>query len=182
MHYQDLIHYPYAKQINALVDKEILNFSSKYFYPEKPITGIDVLEAILNSKIFVEEGRNLTKTKDSIQSITINPIFADQNISTYNKILNYSLEKNIIKSNANFFPTRGITLAETLKILCQTYELPTWNPPYLTRIKWYVPYIFKGIELDIIPYQTKFDTTLSRGQFAVLLYDFLEIIGERDDL
>ena len=80
-----------------------------------------------------------------------------------------------------FSPDRGVSLAETLKILCETYDLPVWNPPYRDKIKWFVPYVYKGRSLGLIPAGVAYDESLTKGEFADILYYFLQSVAEQDD-
>ncbi len=177
----DIKYHLYEKQISVLVDKEILKKQNKYFYPENEMTRIDSLEAVLNAKIFVEKERNLKKTKDAIEESEAESVFKDLDQQNYGKLVNYAVDQDIIALGEFFLPERGITLAEALKILCETFEIPVWNPPYRERIKWYVPYIYKGRSLGLIGGGSNFETILSKGEFADLLYDFMQIVAEQDD-
>ena len=177
----DIKYHLYEKQISVLVDKEIIKKTNQYFYPENEMQRIDTLEAILNSKIFVEDERGLEKTKQGIENSAEENVFRDLDKEKYGQLTSYAIEKKIISESELFVPERGITLAETLKILCETFELPVWDPPYRNKIKWFVPYIYKGRSLGLIPMGASFDTVLSKGEFSALLYDFLQIVAEQDD-
>lgn len=179
--FEDIKYHIYEKQISVLVDKEILKKTNHYFYPENEMKRIDALEAILNAKVFVEDERGLEKTKEEITALKKENMFTDLDELKYGQIANYALEKKIIEAGDLFLPERGITLAETLKILCETFDLPVWSPPYRNLVKWYVPYIYKGRSLGLNQTGVSFDTVLSKGEFSDILYDFLNIVAEQDD-
>lgn len=182
MFFGDLENYIYEKEINALYDKEILGIDGTYFYPEDNVSRLDAFEAIVNSKIYLEGERNLTDLEDAIAAASEDAVYEDQDKVEYNQMFNYALKKKILSESENFYPQRGITVAETLKILCEMYELPVWNPPYRERLVWYVPYMYKGRQLGIIPYGASIDTVLTRGEFSAMLYEFLTVVGERGEL
>ena len=90
------------------------------------------------------------------------------------------MEKKIISTTTDSI-RKGVTLAETLKMLCTLFEIPVWNPPYSDNVEWYVPYIYKGMLLGVIPANVSHDTVLSRGEFAHIVYRFIQTAGERYD-
>ncbi len=180
--YRDTKYHLYEKEINALASKDILRFKTHNFFPEIRMGRKDALEAIFEGKEFVEEGRNLFDTRDGIANASKEQIFIDTNEPEFNKILNYAVEKNILTKKPIFRVKEGITLAEALTILCRVYELPVWNPPYTEHFQWYVPYMYRGQLLGVIPEGLEHDSVMKRGQFAALLYDFIRIAGERSDL
>lgn len=177
----DIKYHLYEKSISVLVDKEILPKTNQYYYPEQKMNRLEAVEAIINSKVYVEEKRGLEETKAEMENSDFQNPFEDLKASQYSQELAYALEKEIIKNTKKFTPNRGVTLAEMLKILCETYELPVWDPPYRNRIQWYVPYIYKGRRLGLIPAGVAFDEPLSKGEFAEILYDFLQTVADQDD-
>jgi len=179
--FEDIQYHVYEKQISVLVDKEILEKEKKYFYPESEMKRIQALEAILNAQIYEEEEKGSKKTKTALEDIASESLFTDINQTKYGQLTNYALENGILTKNNLFHPNQGVTLAETLKILCKTFELPIWTPPYSKTIKWYVPYIYKGRSLGVIPAGLSFDSILTKGEFANLLYNFMLIVAEQSD-
>ena len=95
-------------------------------------------------------------------------------------MIKYALKIGIISSDKINSLLEKITLAEALKILCKTYAVPIWTPPY--PVPWYVPYMYVGYSLGAIPYGASFDTPLTRSQFAYMLHTFVRTVGERSDL
>jgi hypothetical protein len=180
--YKDTKYHVYEQEINALTSKKILEYQSQNYYPESPMSRMKAIEAIFNGKIFVEEGRNLMDTKIGIEKTSDTSVFADIPGKRKNKLLRYAISQNIIHQKPLFRPKEGITLAESLKILCRVFELPVWNPPYSNEVEWYIPYVYRGQLLGVIPSGADHETVLSRGQFSALLYNFIRIVGERSDL
>jgi hypothetical protein len=180
--YEDIQYHLYEKEINALANKHIFQFDAQTFFPERNVSRMKAVEAIFEGKKFVEKGRNLSHTQEGIDFSTEANIFADVSGVKQNKILSYAVEKRFITNKLLFYPNRGITLAEALTILCRVYELPVWNPPYTEEIEWFVPYMYQGELLGVIPGNLKHNDALNRGEFAFLLYHFIRIVGERDDL
>lgn len=179
--YTDIQYHLYEKQISVLTDKGILIQTDQNFYPEKPMKRIEALEAILNSLIYVEDQRGQTATQDAIDASAEESLFKDLHQTKYGRLSNYAVAQKIIGAGETFASERGITLAETLKILCETFDLPVWNPPYRHLLPWYLPYMYKGWSLGIISSNASFDHILTKGEFAGLLYDFLQTVAEQDD-
>ena len=179
--YQDIKDHLYEEEISALASKDIIKFGGSNFYPEEKISRMQALRVILDSKIFVEEGRNLSDTRDGITKTEAEKVFRGLSEKEA-RILNYAEQKGIISNGKDFRSDSNINLAEALKILCETYELSVWDPPYREKIVWYLPYVYKGRLLRVIPRDMKPGTVLSRGQFASIIYDFVRVVGERDDL
>lgn len=180
--YEDIKNHLYEDEISALASKNLISIRTKNFYPERPITRLQAMQAIMDSKIFVEEGRNSFKTDKAIKSAKRVQAYSDQEEDIYWQMLNYAKEAGFISDSANFDPNGGVHLADALAFLCRVYELPVWEPPYGEEIGWHVPYYFKGIELGVIPADTRYYDKLTRGQFAHLLYKFVRKVGERSDL
>lgn len=180
--YEDTKHHLYEQEINALTSKNILGYENSNFYPDTRMSRIKAIEAIFNGKMFVEEGRNQSSTEQGIMEADETRAFADITGKEKSRLLNYAISKEILSPKTLFRPKEGITLAETLKILCHVFELPVWSPSYSNEMEWYVPYLYRGQLLGVIPASAEHHAELSRGQFAALLYDFIRIVGERSDL
>ncbi|MDZ4217357.1 MAG: S-layer homology domain-containing protein, partial [Candidatus Gracilibacteria bacterium] len=180
--FEDIENHLYEREINALASKNLLSPETDLFLPEEKITRLEALKAIVDAKIFVEKGRNLNTTQDAIDVSPVYSTFTDLPDGGANQMLQFAVEKGIVGSGKLFHPEGAVHLTDALRMLCETFELPMWKPPYEIEIPWFVPYIYKGIELDVIPVNVKFYDQLTRGQFAHLLYKFVKIVGEREDL
>lgn len=179
--YEDLLNYLYEKEINTFVEKNILEIEGRYFLPENEMDRMTALSAVIQSKIFVEKERGLRETEGALKKASLSDVFEDVKTPEHNQVLNYALGKKIITLKDRFEPQRTIVLAEALKLLCEVYQLPVWDPPYRERIRWYVPYMQKGQSLGVIPSGMNFETKLTRGEFTALLYNFIKVAGERED-
>ncbi len=181
-YYEDINNYIYEEKINALASKNILQIEGRYYYPEYKVYRMDALKTIINSKIFIDDGRKSTETEDAISNENTTSVFTDIVSPREHQILNYALKNGIISSADKFRPNTGLTLAEALKMLCKAYELPVWDPPYKNQIEWYLPYLYKAHDLGVIPFGVEHDDVLTRGQFAYLIYRFVSTVGERSDI
>ncbi|QQS58693.1 trypsin-like peptidase domain-containing protein [Candidatus Peregrinibacteria bacterium] len=179
--YDDVRYHLYESEITALASKNILAFPESNFFPEIDMGRMKALAAIIEAKKFVEEGQNITKTTEGLKKTGSTSDFLDVTEVEEEKLLAFALEKKIISKADRFFPKKGVTLAETLKMLCTLFEIPVWNPPYSDNVEWYVPYMYRGMLLDVLPPNVTHDTVLSRGEFAHVLYRFIQTAGERYD-
>lgn len=159
--YNDLKNYVYESEISSLINHGVLDLEGESFLPEENISGKEVLFAILKSKIFIEKGRNSTDTLDAIK---------------VNGFFEYAESEGVIDSS--FSREGNISLGNALKIMCRVYELPVWEPPY--SIKDDLPYIHKwnSMKASVNVSQNK---SLTRGDFASVLYYFMQSAGERRD-
>lgn len=179
--YEDVRYHLYESEITALASKNILNFPESNFFPEIDMGRMKALAAIIEAKKFVEEGQKVSTTSDELENMKATSIFSDITDEEEQKLLAFAVEKKIISTSDRFYPKKGVTLAETLKMLCTLFEIPVWNPPYSDNVEWYVPYIYKGMLLGVIPANVSHDTVLSRGEFAHIVYRFIQTAGERYD-
>lgn len=179
--YSDISNYIFESWINRLADKNIWIERGHFFRPESPMTRIDALNVIIDSKIFVETGRNQTATKDAFARAEL-AAFQDAGLNPgQQRLLGFARERGIVNGGDFFRPYEPVTLAAAMKMLCETYKLPVWEPPY--PVAWHVPYIQKGISLEVLPAgMQEPGAELSRGQFAALIGAFVQVVGERDDI
>ncbi|MCK4635756.1 MAG: trypsin-like peptidase domain-containing protein [Candidatus Moranbacteria bacterium] len=159
--YNDLKNYLYESEIGSLINHGILDFEGESFMPEKSILGKEVLFFILKSKVFIEKGRNSTKTLDAIK---IEGFFG------------YAESKKIIDTSFN--QEGNINLGSALKIMCKVYELPVWEPPYV--IEENLPYFNRWSSMNVSVSVGR-NEVLTRGKFAAVLYYFMQSAGERRD-
>ncbi len=168
--FSDIQYHPYALAIGELADKSIV--SAKYsdkFKPENPVSRIEALRWILDSKNKLESKKESKKVInfsefDKRQKYPLDVVQNSDRAYVY-----YAKEQQIISDQATQFnPYKTINLAEVLKLILLTYEIPLWegetNP-------WFKKYIDKGFELRLIPYGM-YDPAqqLTRGEVANLIY------------
>lgn len=180
--YQDISEHLYERQIKALSSKGILSIPGENFYPDELISREDALKAIIQSKIFVEDGRNLQETSEAVESTSTSTPLTDIQNEELQKVALFAMNKGLIKKQASFNPEGPVHVVDALQMLCKLYELQIWQPSYSEQVPWYIPYIYKGMTLDVIPERMVYYDQMTRGQFASMLYTFVRTVGERNDL
>lgn len=139
--FTDIQHHRFATAISKLADKGIVKgYEDGSFRPEWFVKRAEALKMILESKNLLEEERGLGKEVD----------FVDYQTGTvwYNKYLAYARQENFIDSVSRFRPGETIQLAEALKLIILTYDIPLWEGQ--TSV-WYKRYMDKAYELNWLP-------------------------------
>jgi hypothetical protein len=182
--YDDIQNHLYEEEINALVSRGIGFLASSEFLPEEAMGRLDALRAIVQSKIFVEEGRNDTTTEKSLLGYTSKRIFSDVRDREERRLLHFAIDQDLVTRRIDFRAHEGVELVEAMRMLCQLYSLPVWTPPYEEGhlMPWFVPYYMKAIELGLVPRDVEYNTRLTRAQFMRMLYLFIRNVGERYDI
>lgn len=159
--YNDLKNYVYENEISSLINHNILDLEGDSFFPEENITSKEVLFTVLKSKVFIEKGRNSTQTLDALKT---------------EGFFDYAERMDFIDDS--FSENSSIKLDEALKIMCKVYQLPIWDPPY--KIDENLPYFYKWnrMKASVSAGQKE---TLTRGQFAAVLYYFIQSAGDRQN-
>jgi len=167
--FNDIQYHSYAAEISDLADKGIITGDKNgNFNPEAFATRLEALKLILESKNALEKDKNSGKAVDFSKYRTIKAPFRDVPAKNpYAPYARYALEKKMINSNRSFGAEKPVTLAETLKLIMNAYEIPVWkgetNP-------WFKKYMDKGFELNLIPYGM-YDAgqKLTRAELAYLI-------------
>lgn len=180
--YQDINEHLYEKQIKALSSRGILENTGANYYPDHLITREEALKAIIASKIFIENGRNSNATSDALSATSSPANVSDVDDERLAQLIEYAMEKGVITRKNQFAPAGPVHVVDALQILCKLYELKVWQPLYSEEVPWYIPYMYKGMTLGVIPERMLYYDQMTKGQFAAMLYDFVRLVGERDDL
>lgn len=151
--FSDIQFHSYAAAISDLADKGIVNgYPDGSFRPEEPVSRIDALQIILDSKNHLEQERGLGKEVDFENFVEKKGELLDIGKNDpFSAYVHYALEEEILSGygDRRFRPRQSVTLAEALKLILHTYEVPVWagetNP-------WFKKYMDKGFELRLIPY------------------------------
>ena len=149
--FSDIKYHRFANAISNLAEKEIINgYDDGTFKPEKLINRSEALKIILESKNQIDKQKELGNEID-FHLYNKQSKFKDVSKNAwFNIYVNYAKEKNIIadKESQLFKPNDPVTIAEALKIIYGTYEIPLWNGD---TDPWFKLYMDKGYELGLIP-------------------------------
>ena len=150
--FKDIQYHRFAAAIGNLADKEIIKgYKNGTFRPERKISRAEALKIILESKNHLEKekGRGKTVNFDDYQK----PIARMRDVKLnhwFNRYASYALKQKYINGypDKTFRPLQSISLAETLKIIMNVYEIPVWQGD---TTDWHKPYMDKGYELGLLP-------------------------------
>lgn len=169
--FNDIQYHRFAKAISDLAEKGIVKgYGDGGFHPEQPVSRIEALKMILESK------NNLETEKDSKKIVSFSRYekrpsdFSDiKNSHPLFKYLDYAHSHGFVKGydDATFRPDQKVNLAEALSLIIKTYEIPVWNGE---TDPWFKKYMEKGFELGLIPYgMYEPSHPLTRAELAFLV-------------
>jgi len=170
--FNDIQYHPYALAIGDLADKGLVTGDKDgNFGPEAAMGRGEALKLILESRNHLETEKKSGKAVN-FKSTTSKAKLAFKDIKPTNALapyLGYALEKKMLQGfgDKTFRPTKTITLAETLKLILGTFEIPVWkgdtNP-------WTKKYLDKGFELNLVPRgMWNPDQALTRAEVAYMV-------------
>jgi hypothetical protein len=169
--FNDIQYHPYAQAISDLADKGLVTGDQDgNFDPEASMGRGEALKLILDSRNHLENDKKSGKAVDFTTPDNAKTPFRD--IRPTNPLapyIRYAFDKKMLQGfgDKTFRPTMAITLAETLKLLLGTFEIPIWKGD---TTPWTKKYMDKGFELDLIPYgMWNPDQALTRAEVAYLV-------------
>lgn len=170
--FNDIQYHPYALAIGDLADKGLVTGDKDgNFRPEAPMGRGEALKLILESRNHLETEKKSGKVVDfatakSKAKLAFKDIKPANALAPY---VRYALEKKMLQGfgDKTFRPNKAITLAETLKLILGTFEIPVWKG---NTDPWAKKYMDKGFELNLVPHgMWNPDQALTRAEVAYLV-------------
>ncbi len=170
--FNDIQYHPYAQAIGDLADKGLVTGDKEgNFRPEAAMGRGEALKLILESRNYLENEKKSGKAVD-FKSYSAKTKLTFKDLKPTNALapyVHYALDKKMLQGfgDKTFRPNKAITLAETLKLILGTFEIPVWKGD---TTPWTKKYMDKGFELDLIPYgMWNPDQALTRAEVAYLV-------------
>jgi hypothetical protein len=178
--FNDILYHRYAKAISDLAEKGIVKgYSDGGFHPEQLVSRAEALKMILESKNYLETKKGSKKIIDfsayADKKLTYKDVGADYPLLKY---IEYASAKKMADgySNNTFRPDQNVNLAEALKLIINTFEIPVWAGD---TDPWYKKYVDKAYELTILPRGLDNPSQyLTRGELADIIDD---VYNQADD-
>lgn len=171
--FADIQYHPYALAISELANKGIIEVKENGFFgPEDFMTRAEALKWILKSKNQIESEKKSNEVIDFSLYEKQQERPLDVNRHKDRSYVYYAADQGLVESKSYFRPSQTINLAEALKIILLTYDIPLWKGD---TAPWFKKYMDKGFELRLIPYGM-YDPSqpLTRGALAHLIYGIYE--------
>lgn len=180
----DISYHRYESHISSLKEKGIIEgFRDNTFHPEQKIQRAEALKIILEAKKYIDTESEIHEDLSSLQSFHNRSLdFLDtRHLTQFFPYIRYAKKNEIVKGypNGNFYPEVNIPLAEGIKILLKTFDIPIWESE--TPFPWYKSYMDKAFETGLIPNGLYFyDHPLTRGEFCYIVSTLLKNIEEKN--